>query len=138
MPGKKSNVIREADEEVKELLQKNIIKLRKQKGLTQQQLAEVLGISRETYSNYECRTLPPQYLIYTLAKIYNVTPDVFYKEDVDSSTLFFANNNSSIYGESRFEDLTDFEKLMVMKFRLLNAKDKDEVAEFIKEKLNEK
>lgn len=138
MPGKKSIVIKDADEQVKELLQKNIISLRKAKGLTQQQLAEVLGIGRETYSNYECRTLPPQYLIYTLAKIYNVTPDVFYKEDVDCSTLFFENNNRDIYGESRFEDLTDCEKLMVMKFRLLNAKDKEDVSEFIKEKLNEK
>lgn len=138
MPGKKSNVIKDADEQVKTLLQKNIISLRKAKGLTQQQLAEVLGIGRETYSNYECRTLPPQYLIYTLAKIYNVTPDVFYKEDVDCSTLFFENNNRDIYGESRFEDLTDCEKLMVMKFRLLNAKDKEDVSEFIKEKLNEK
>lgn len=135
MPGKKSAVIRDADEAVKEVLQHNIITLRKKKGLTQQQLADTLGISRETYSNYEVRTLPPQYLIYMLSKIYNVSPDVFYRENFEESVIILENTNENIYGESRFIDLTDYEKLMLMRFRLLNAKDKEDIVEQIRKKI---
>ena len=138
MPGSKSDVIKNADNEIKEILQKNIRKIRKEKKITQQMLSEALGIKRETYSNYECRTLPPQYLILRLAKIYNVTPDVFYRIDLDTSTMFTANTNNDIYGESSFVDLTDSEKLLLMKFRQLNKADQKEISEFISDKLDSK
>ena len=138
MPGKKSDFIKEADEQVKAILQENIKKVRKQRKVTQLALSEALGISRETYSNYEVRTLPPQYLLFKLAQIYNVTPDVFYRENLDAERLFAENDNSDIYGESSFCDLTDYEKILIMKIRQLNRKDKDDVSDFVKEKLDAK
>lgn len=138
MPGKKSQIIRDADNEVKAILQENIIKVRNSKKVTQLTVAQALGISRETYSNYEVRTLPPQYLIFRLAKIYNITPDVFYRTNLEVDKLFVENDNDRIYGESAFCDLTDAEKLLVMRMRQLNKKDKDEVNKFIQQKLDDK
>ena len=138
MPGSKSDVIKNADNEIKEILQKNIRNIRKEKKITQQMLSEALGIKRETYSNYECRTLPPQYLILRLAKIYNVTPDVFYRIDLDPSAIFVANTNSEVYGERYFIDLTDSEKLLLMKFRQLNSSDQQELSDYISKKLEDK
>ena len=135
MPGNKSDVIKDADNQIKIILQKNIREIRKEKKVTQQMIADALGIKRETYSNYECRTLPPHYLLLSLAKIYNVSPEVFYKTDLDASTLFVANTNNEIYGESRFIDLSDNEKLLLMKYRMLNNSDKEEIAKAIAEKI---
>lgn len=41
------------DEEVKQVLADNLIFLRNIKGLTQEQVAEVIGISRQSYSKWE-------------------------------------------------------------------------------------
>ncbi|MBR3150306.1 MAG: helix-turn-helix transcriptional regulator [Eubacterium sp.] len=127
MPGKKSETIKKCESELKKVLQHNIAEIRYNRKVTQHTISKALGISRETYSNYENRTIPPQYLIYQLAKVYNVSPSVFYDENLDVEKLFVENDNSEIYGENSFIDLSDDEKLFVMKIRQLNKKDREKL-----------
>ena len=49
------------DEEVKQVLADNLIFLRNIKGLTQEQVAEVIGISRQSYSKWEQGETYPDY-----------------------------------------------------------------------------
>ncbi len=137
MPYKMSDPVRKEEKRLKRILQSNLVAIRKSKNLTQAMMAEALGISRETYSNYEGRTIPPHFVISKLAKVYNVSPGVFYSENLNVTTLFVENDNDTIYGESRFTDLTDFEKLTLMKFRQLNKSDKEKISKMIDEKLKE-
>ena len=135
MPGKKSEHIKSADKKAMGLLQRNIVLLRKEYGLTQQMVADALGINRGTYCNYENRTLPPQYLIIRLAQIYNISPDVFYKDDLKSNILS-VKSSDSFSDDEYFNELTDSEKLLIMKYRLLKKADKAEICKIIDDKTN--
>ena len=137
MPGKKSEQIKSADSEAKGLLQRNIVLLRKEYGLTQQMVADALGINRGTYCNYENRTLPPQYLIIKLAQIYNISPDIFYKDNLKSNILSVSSSHN-FSDDEYFNELTDGEKLLIMRYRLLKKADKAEICKIVDDKINNK
>lgn len=70
------------DEEVKQVLADNLIFLRNIKGLTQEQVAEVIGISRQSYSKWEQgETYPDIDKCDKLAKYYGVTIDSLVHQD---------------------------------------------------------
>ncbi len=55
---------------------KRIARLRKASGLTQQQLGELVGVSRRVIAYYEAETkYPPAHLIVPLSKALNVSTD---------------------------------------------------------------
>ena len=61
----------------------NLRRLRMAKKCTQEQLAEVLGVSAQSVSRWECgNTLPDVLLLPEIAKIYGVTVDDLYREEV--------------------------------------------------------
>ena len=65
------------------LFSDNLRRLRLEKGLTQEQLAEALGVSAQSISRWECgNTLPDVLLLPEIAKIYAVTVDDLYREEV--------------------------------------------------------
>ncbi len=136
MSAAKSNTVKQSEDAVRMILQENLIKLRNEKKLTQKQVAEALNISRNAYASYETRTVPPHFLIVLLSKMYAVSPSVFYEKDLNTK-LIFAQNNDNVYGESKFADLSDREKLLLLKYRQLNTKDKNEVNEMISQKLEQ-
>lgn len=58
------------------MLNENIKKLRKQKGLTQEQLAEKLNITRQSVAKWEKgESIPDIYSIMGLSEIFNITID---------------------------------------------------------------
>ncbi len=60
----------------------NLRSLRLEKGLTQEQLAAVLGVSAQSVSRWECgNTLPDVLLLPEIARLYGVTVDDLYRED---------------------------------------------------------
>ncbi len=60
----------------------NLRRLRQQKGLTQEQLANHLGVSVQSVSRWECAiTLPDVMLLPELARLYGVTVDDLYRSD---------------------------------------------------------
>ncbi len=59
----------------------NLKKFRQQKNLTQEQAAEILGVSPHTVSRWECSTtLPDVTMLPKIAKLYCVTIDDFFRE----------------------------------------------------------
>ena len=61
---------------------RNLRRLRLQKGLTQERLAEQLGVSVQSVSRWECgNTLPDVLMLPELARLYGVTVDDLYRPD---------------------------------------------------------
>ena len=58
---------------------KNIAELRKSSGMTQEQLAEILGVSSQTVSKWENdTTMPDIMLLPTIAGSFDITVDELY------------------------------------------------------------
>lgn len=65
-----------------ELFSKNLRRLRLEKNLTQEQLANILGVSVQSVSRWECgNTLPDVMLLPEIARLYGVTVDDLYRAD---------------------------------------------------------
>ena len=70
-------------EETKDQFGRNLVALRKQKGLTQSQLAEKLNYSDKTVSKWENGdALPDTPTLYELSKFFDVSMDCLYKGDL--------------------------------------------------------
>lgn len=65
-------------------LHSNIKFLRKKKGLTQEELAEKLMISRSKLAGYELTITPPLEVIIRIAEGFNLSIDILVKEDLTS------------------------------------------------------
>ena len=80
-----------------EKISKNLKRLRLQKKLTQEQVAEVLGVSSQTVSRWECNTTYPDIMLLPkIARLYCVTVDDLFQED---STAYdnYAQRLASVY-----------------------------------------
>ena len=65
-----------------EIFSRNLRHLRLEKNLTQEQLANQLGVSVQSVSRWECgNTLPDVMLLPVIARIYGVTVDDLYRDD---------------------------------------------------------
>lgn len=65
-----------------ELFSRNLRRLRLEKNLTQEQLANILGVSVQSVSRWECgNTLPDVMLLPVIARLYGVTVDDLYRAD---------------------------------------------------------
>lgn len=72
---------------IKEIVSKNLIKLRKQNGLTQAELAAKINYSDNSISNWEKGdVLPSLETLQTLAGVYNVPLSYFIEEHIDEQT----------------------------------------------------
>lgn len=65
-------------------LNSNIKFLRKKKNLTQESLAQALGISRSKLAGYELSITPPLDILVKIAEYFNVSLDILIKEDLAS------------------------------------------------------
>lgn len=65
-----------------ELFSQNLRRLRLEKKMTQEQLADILGVSVQSVSRWECgNTLPDVMLLPVIARLYGVTVDDLYHSD---------------------------------------------------------
>jgi len=79
------------------LFSNNLKKLRLQKNLTQEQVAEILGVSAQTISRWECSTTYPDIMLLPeIARLYCVTVDDLFKED-SSAYENYAQRLASVY-----------------------------------------
>lgn len=75
-------------EEFLRSLRKNIKILRTLKGYTQEEVADMILVSRSTYSAYETgRLMPNPYTLLRLAELYDVNIEYFYKHDLCNMLL---------------------------------------------------
>lgn len=104
----------------------NIKKYRKEKGLTQRELADKLNIATNSLSRYEIgERRPPIDMIEKIAEILNVTPiQLMYDEEVEntlnqSSEILsnFNPNDSSTFTEVSFEDEAQRQEMYLKELR---------------------
>lgn len=116
----------------------NLRLYRKAKGITQQELANELKIDRSTYSFYELGKARPKFeVLRAIAKIFGVTIDELLGNNDDaelkvSSPKTFETPNI----DDRFNDLSDFEKSVVFKTRLMSASQKNKLIEYLSDSEN--
>lgn len=69
---------------VKKMLGEKLLQLRKKQGYSQQEVADMLSVTRQTISNWECdQAIPTIDKANTLAKLYNISLDVLLENDID-------------------------------------------------------
>lgn len=108
---------------LKDTVVNNLIRYRKMNNLTGEEVARAIGINHGTYRNYENgRAFPKLECLMSLAKIYNVNIDSLINIENDETCLELHQEN--IYGDAYLSELSDIEKIFLMKFRILNNKDK--------------
>lgn len=103
----------------------NLRRLRLEKGLTQDQLANTLGVSVQSVSRWECgNTLPDVMLLPEIARLYGVTVDDLYREEARAYANY-AQRMVSVYEASgRTEDfLAAEQEFFRMPFDTLTADD---------------
>ncbi|WP_288371594.1 LexA family transcriptional regulator [uncultured Algoriphagus sp.] len=92
------------------LLNLNLKFLRKNKNLTQESLAQALGISRSKLAGYELTVTPPLDILVKIAEYFNVSLDILIKEDLSS------------YSEYKLRELLETDKfLRGRKLRILST-----------------
>lgn len=93
------------------IISENLLRIRREKGLTQKDVCEAIGISQGTLSNYETGLRKPTVgKIRAFAKLYNVSTDEILlsrDSEPDSLDTFYGVRSISVNGETWFsgEDL---------------------------------
>ena len=85
------------------MLAENLILLRNMKGMSQEQIAEVIGISRQSYAKWEQgETVPDIEKCDRLASFYGIKLDALmhYDEKVKSTSFFFFQAEDGIRGRA--------------------------------------
>lgn len=117
------------------MVSESLKKVRKEHKLTQQDIADVLGIDRSTYTFYETgKTSPSVVTLHKLANIYNVSMGYLagYEEnhpELKSKHMSPVLNAPSI---DPIAYLSKEEQMMLMCYRLLKADKKLEIIKYIK------
>lgn len=89
-------------EEIKYLLGLKIKELRNKKGLSQQQLAELINIDQRNLSNIECGNTFPTKSLLAITKVFNITlPELF-----DFNYLAKNTDDMKKYINQRLENLS--------------------------------
>jgi transcriptional regulator with XRE-family HTH domain len=109
--------------------------IRMQNGLTQQQLADALGITRSAYCGYEIgRRSPDIDTLINLAEFYGITLGAFF-ENLDN-TIVQDNQDFDIEENAWYlSKLTKKERMLIAKVRTMTDEDKDEVYNLAKSKV---
>ncbi len=97
-------------------LGKNLSAARKKKGMSQEEVAEHLGISRQTVSKWETNeTLPDVFQANKLAKLYDMSLDKLMEYDVQIETIEKAIQNTSEETSKK----VDWTKMWAQKYPVL-------------------
>ncbi|MGN1328784.1 MAG: helix-turn-helix transcriptional regulator [Eubacterium sp.] len=107
---------------------------RKAAKLTQQQVADALGIQRSAYAYYEIdKTSPKLPTLSNIAKLYNITIDqLVNEEDFDSLMSNRQQYETTVTSGEKllndsFNDLSPLEKSIVLKLRVMSAEERRKV-----------
>lgn len=113
---------------------------RKNAGLTQQQVADIIGIKRSAYAYYEVgKSLPKLATLTKLASMYNTSVDNLIDGDKPVSGKL---NSGDPAAESFSADtgwrtsdgmnqLSDFEQTVLLRIRLMSFNEKEELMKFL-------
>ena len=84
-------------------IDQKIIKLRTSKGLSQEQLAEILGVSRQSVSKWEMGQMLPQIdKVLQLSEIFGISTDELLREQIDIPKLSVKKKQNKYFGTDGF------------------------------------
>lgn len=116
------------------MLNEKLKNYRKAAQLTQQKVADIIGVQRSAYAYYEIgKSTPKLPILKKLAKLYNISVD----ELIANNTLGNVAQSGDPDFDSRwsttdkFNDLSDFEKSVIMKVRLMSMEQKNQLMDFL-------
>lgn len=121
------------------MIEKRLRQLRNAQKLTQQNIADVLGVDRTTYTYYELgTTMPSAETLIRLASIYKVT--VGYLLGVEDNNPELLRDNTDNFYETmvaeseplNFAELTKKENAIVLFYRSLDEGKQEKAYEFIR------
>ncbi len=108
---------------------KNLRKLRTDKGISQQALAEIIGISQQSVNKYENHNIEPDITtLILLAKYFNTSVDYL----IGNTEINHIIENLEPY------ELNDDESTLINNFRKLNETEKESIKTVITNYLNKK
>ena len=117
------------------MVSESLKKVRKEHKLTQQDIADVLGVDRSTYTFYETgKTYPSIATLHKLADIYNVTIGYLagYEENRPELKTKHLSPSLSSPSVDTIAFLSKDEQIMLMCYRILQNDKKQEVLKYIK------
>jgi len=84
-------------------IDRKIVELRTSKGLSQEQLAEILGVSRQSVSKWEMGQMLPQIdKVVQLSEFFNVSTDELLREEIDIPKLSAEKRKNKYFGTDGF------------------------------------
>lgn len=121
------------------MLSDNLRLLRKSFKLTQQEVADILGVDRSTYTFYEAgKSTPSKENIVKLCDIFNVTIGYLFGVEKNCPELKVANRSDFI--DEKTEGLNEIsrnEKFLLMAYRSLDNDKKEQFIDVVKNFLRE-
>ncbi|MBQ7117037.1 MAG: helix-turn-helix domain-containing protein [Clostridia bacterium] len=121
------------------MLADNLRLLRKSFKLTQQEVADILGIDRSTYTFYEAgKSTPSKENIVKLCDIFNVTVGYLFGVEKNCPELKVANRSDN-KGENPegLREISRNEKFLLMAYRSLDSEKKEQFIDAVKSFLKE-
>ncbi len=121
------------------MLPENLRILRKSFKLTQQEVADILGIDRSTYTFYEAgKSNPPKESLVKLCDIYNVTVGYLLGVEKNCPELKVANRSDRIDEISDgLNEISRNEKFLIMAYRSLDSDKKEQLIDMVKTALRD-
>ena len=84
-------------------IDRKIVELRTSKGLSQEQLAEILGVSRQSVSKWEMGQMLPQIdKVVQISEFFNVSTDELLREEIDIPKLYTEKKQNKYFGTDGF------------------------------------
>lgn len=125
------NIIEERDiMHAKSELALRLKMLRKERGLTSDQVAEAVGVKSATYRRYEIDTKPKDSVYLALAQYFGVTVDFLMSGRSPKAETRLADGSDYSSG-SELVELSEKEIAFIVKLRSLSQEDRDEIMNFM-------
>lgn len=113
-------------------------KLRKQRGLTSEEVANALGLKGPTYRRYEIDTRPKENVYIAIAKFFNVPVRFLMMDEISCDEMMeqlrFAASGDDILTDD-LGDLTRLEAVIVKKLRSVSEDDLEDIIDYIDKKV---
>ena len=121
------------------MLSENLRILRKNFKLTQQEVADILGIDRSTYTFYEAgKSSPTKENIVKLCDIYNVTVGYLLGVERNCPELKVSDRTERVDEISEgISKISRNEKFLIMAYRSLDAEKKEQLIDVVKSALRD-
>lgn len=118
-----------------QILRRQLKIFRNQNGLSQQQVSDVLGVSRSAYCGYETgRRSPDVDTIITLADFYKVPVEKFFEKKIPAEYVYDDDYFEGQPDTRYLSQLSRDERELIVKYRTLDTQHQKEVLKFLTDK----